>query len=317
MSSKDSHLYNPRPANLRHGKEISSSNSLAFTSNLSSLINSSTSRPSKPTSARLKPKKDDLFHKPNRHTAKRAKLDLEQDSPAFGEQKHTTDGESLEKGIWERSQKKMQEKARLYAAMKRGDVEDVDERYAVDFDRKWAETHPSDQEESSSSDNEASPSDEEDKQQIEYTDEFGRTRTGTRLDASRSQRILAARSSLASDRFTSRPSAPTTVIHGDTIQHTAWQPDSVIAEQIEELAAKRDKSLTPPPEQHFDAKKEVRSHGMGFFQFSGEEGERKRQMRDLERERKETERVREEKEGEKRKRAAEEFLEGLGVSTLR
>lgn len=138
-----------------------------------------------------------------------------------------------------------------------------------------------------------------------------------------------SRAELASDRYAARPSAPSNVIYGDTIQHSAFNPDSSIAAQMDELARKRDKSATPPPEEHFDAGKEVRSKGTGFFQFSGDEEERRRQMGELERERVETERRRGEVEAKREerrrvveerreevrrrrgKRRAEEFLEGL------
>lgn len=76
---------------------------------------------------------------------------------------------------------------------------------------------------------------------------------------------------------------------------------------MEELAKKRDRSLTPPPDMHFDAQAEVRQKGTGFFQFSGDKEERRRQMEGLEREREETEWVR--REGYKRK--ADDFLEEL------
>ena len=139
MTPSDASLYGvQRARKLAGGKEISSSTSLSFTSQLSSLINSTNNKQNtKPASQRLRPKKDDIFTSHNRNTAKRAKRDLEESS-AF-EQKHTTNGEALDSNTWERSKRKMEEKARLYAAMKRGDVEDTDERYAVDFDRKWAE----------------------------------------------------------------------------------------------------------------------------------------------------------------------------------
>ncbi|KAF2487924.1 hypothetical protein BDY17DRAFT_21021 [Neohortaea acidophila] len=310
MSSKDSHLYNQRPHNLKHGKEISSSNSLSFTSHLSSLINAPTARPSKPTSARLKPKKDDLFRKPNRNTAKRAKLDLDDsaDSPAF-QQKHTTDGEGVDSELLRRSRKKMEEKARLYAAMKRGDVDDVDEKYTVDFDRKWTDAYDANDKDNEDDDDDDSEFDETDREIITYTDEFGRTRTGTRLEAARVRRAMAAQEDLQSDKYTARPSAPVNIIRGDTIQHAAFQPDAVIVDQMEALARKRDSSLTPPPEEHFDGRKEVRSKGTGFFHFSGDGDERKRQMEGLEAERAETERVR----SERGKRKADAFLDELGA----
>ena len=315
MASKDSHLYNRPTYNLNNGKEISSSTTLAFTSQLSSLI-SNPSNTSKPTSSRIKPKKDDLFRRPNRNTAKRAKLD-EDASPHF-EQKHTTNGEALDKNMWERSKRKMEEKARLYAAMKRGDVEDMDEKYTVDFDKKWAESHEegkqsgSEDDDAGSEDDDAG-SDDEEHEIIEYTDEFGRTRTGTRATAARSTRIQNSKADLASDRFTARPSAPSNVIRGDTIQHQAFNPDEGIYGQMEDLARKRDKSLTPPPEEHFDATKEVRSKGTGFFQFSDDVEERRRQQQGLEDERAETERRRKERQErlDERKRQIEERREEL------
>lgn len=130
---------------------------------------------------------------------------------------------------------------------------------------------------------------------IEYVDEFGRTRQGTRADAARAARQERGQADMAGDRFTARPSAPSGVIYGDTIQHQAFNPDMPIAMQMEELAKKRDKSLTPPPDMHFDASREVRQKGTGFFQFSEDAEERKKQMEGLERERIQTERARSEK----------------------
>ena len=324
MTSKDSHLYQQRSHKLSGGKEISSSSTLSFTSQLSSLINTQSSKRLAPK--RKKGGKEDIFHTHIRNTAKRAKRDNE-DSAHF-EQKHTTNGETLDSRLWERSKRKMEEKARLYAAMKRGDVEDVEEKYAVDFDRKWAETERDD-DDSSSSDNDG-PEPEEVEEKVQYLDEFGRTRTGTRSEAARMQRILRSQAELESDRFTARPSAPSKVIYGDAIQHQAFNPDDMRFEQMEELARKRDKSLTPPPEEHFDGGKEVRGYGTGFFQFSGDAEERAKQMEGLEQERAETERRRREREGmvkerkkvveERRreilakrgKRKADNFLEELG-----
>jgi hypothetical protein len=325
-SSRD--LYPQKSANLANGKAISSNNSLAFSSQLSSLISSAPESRSKPTSTRLKPKKDDLFTRPNRNTAKRAKDDAA-DSPHF-EQKHTTKGGALDRGLWERSQRKMEEKARLYAAMKRGDVEDADEKYGVDFDRKWAESREKGDAEDEEVDDDDEDAEGDDGDMVEYTDEFGRSRRGTRAEVARAHRMQKSRADLSSDRFTSRPSAPSNIIYGDTIQHEAFDPDAPIAAQMEKLARKRDKSLTPPPEEHFDGAKEVRNKGTGFFQFSSDAEERKKQMDNLESERRQTEQKRDERQrkvderkkqiDERRmeiqqrrgKRKAEDFLNELG-----
>jgi len=328
MAGKDASLYGlQRQRKLGGAKEISSSTTLSFTSQLSSLINSSGSASQlKPAPSRPRAKKDDIFSSHNRNTAKRAKRDLE-DSPAL-EQKHTTNGEAIDNGLWARSKRKMEEKARLYAAMKRGDVEDMDERYAVDFDKKWADARADgayEELDDSGEDSDAGP-----QEPMEYTDEFGRTRTGTAADVARAERTKRGQVEATSDRFTARPSAPANVIYGDTIQHQAFNPDEPAAAQMEALANKRDKSLTPPPDEHFDSNKEIRTKGTAFFQFSGDAEERKRQMENLEQERLETERRRKERDAkvaERRavvearrkevqqrrgKRKAEDFLDQLG-----
>lgn len=193
----------------------------------------------------------------------------------------------------------------MYDALKRGDIEDADEKYGVDFDRKWAEGQErpelerDDESEGSDSDSEEERGGQE---MVEYVDEFGRTRKGTRAEAALEQMRTRSQTTAAeSDRFTARPVAPSQLIYGDTIQAAAFNPDETIAEQMAALAAKRDKELTPPPEQHFDANYEKRQRGTGFFQFSADEEERREQMAELERERLETEKAR-----AKRKEALEQ-----------
>jgi len=232
----------------------------------------------------------------------------------------------------------MEEKARLYAAMKRGDVEDEQERHMVDFDRKWVEKQEAGNVPSASEDDD--DDDEEhgsDQELIDYIDEFGRARQGTRAELAREEyrRKAAKIGHDDSDRFTARPNMPTNLIFGDTIQSHAFRPDEDTSAAMEELAAKRDKSLTPPPEQHYDANWEIRTRGTGFFQFSGDAEERKKQMENLEKERQETEKKRgrkdteadERKEGRRRqleerrkiidakrsKLKANQFLDELGL----
>lgn len=329
-SAKDAALYGagaPRPK--KGTKQISSSGTLSFTSQLSSLIstsNNSSARPSR-TSARTK---EDIFKTHNKGSKKRALQD-EQDDEGRGalRQKHSTSSDALDSSTWHRSRRKMEEKARLYAAMKRGDVEDMDDKYAVDFDRKWAEkkANARDSDQGESSESEASSEDEADKEIVEWTDEFGRTRTGSRkqmLWEQRQQHLTQELSARA------RPSMPTNIIYGDTVQAAAFNPDEDRARQMEELASKRDKEITPPPDTHFDSSKEVRAKGVGFMQFSLDEEHRKQQMENLVKDREETERRRGEKERrmqdrkaevEKRKREiaerrgkrkADDFLDGLG-----
>jgi len=219
----------------------------------------------------------------------------------------------------------MREKARLYAAMQRGEVEieGAEEKYAVDFDQKWAQRRNGGGESGSEHEGDTSDSDgeneandgavkarDDEEERVEYTDQFGRARTGTRLDALRAETAIS-RPQGSSHTNLHDPSSlapPTNVIRGDTIQTHAWAPSAPIQDAMDFLARKRDRSLTPPDEEHFDSRREMRNHGTGFFRFSGDAEARKREMEGLEAERRETERVRKERAGRK----ADDYLEELG-----
>lgn len=77
---------------------------------------------------------------------------------------------------------------------------------------------------------------------------------------------------------------------------------------MEELARKRDRSMTPPEAVHYDPKSEVRSKGVGFYAFSRDEEGRKREMDNFDemRENTETQRREREEQAEKKKKAMEE-----------
>jgi hypothetical protein len=293
MSSKDAHLYNQRPSKKprNSGKEISSSSTLAFSSALSSLIKSSASDPSKIAPARGKPKKEDIFSSHNKNVKKRALKDLEDTSLAQKHRGRTATEKEEDGATWKRTQRRMEEKARLYNALKRGDIEDLDDKYGVDFDSKWAEKQEQEgaaPESSSDSESEASA-----EEMVEYIDEFGRTRQGTRAEVAREKRKQHTQAFNEPDRFTARPALPTSeLIYGDTVQTHAFNPDETIAQQMADLAAKRDKELTPPPEVHFDGREEMRQRGTAFMHFSKDETERQAQLSNLEKEREDTERAR-------------------------
>jgi hypothetical protein len=297
MTSKDASLYGIRPKKKATTKDISSSSSLAFTSQLSTLIASSGKSTSKQTAGRPRPKKDDIFTVHNKGSKKRALKDLDD---ANFEQKHSTSSAPLDEATWHRSKRKMEEKARLYAAMKRGDVEDLGDKHLVDFDTKWAEAEAKGEAANDTSSDDGADSEEE--ELIDYIDEFGRSRRGTRADVAREERRRRMLAADEPDRFTARPTVPSNIIFGDTIQTAAFNPDEPIALQMAELAAKRDKEPTPPPDEHFDARKEIRTKGVGFFQFSADEETRKNEMAALEKEREETERGRKERERRKEER---------------
>jgi hypothetical protein len=303
-------LYGVKQASKTKTKEISSSTSLAFSTNLASLISISSSTQTKSTSGRPRPSKDksDIFTSHNKNVKKRSAADLEDD----GQQRHKTrdDIGSVDAAELHRSKRKMEDKVRLYNAMKRGEYigkEDYDERSLIDFDRKWAEKQATGQaSDSGSSDSEEDPaSDAEDV--VEYFDEFGRLRNGTKAQAAREERRKRVQANVAeeAERISARPSMPTSVIYGDTVQHSAFNPDQVIADRMADLAKKRDKSATPPPETHYDANAEIRTKGTGFYTFSKDAEERVKEMDALEKERLETEKIRKEREEKKERRRKE------------
>ncbi|OQV03772.1 hypothetical protein CLAIMM_08773 [Cladophialophora immunda] len=301
-------LYGIKQASKTKAKEISSSTALAFSTNLASLISSSSSAKTKHTSGRSRPSKDksDIFTTHNKNVKKRSAADLED-----GQQRHKTrdDIGSVDDAELHRSKRKMQDKVRLYNAMKRGEYigkEDYDNRGLVDFDRKWAEDQAKGERgDSDSSESDGDSADEE--ELVEYWDEFGRLRKGTKAEAAREERRkrMQANAAEEEERLSARPSMPSNVLYGDTIQHQAFNPDQVIADRMAEIAKKRDKSATPPPDTHYDASAEIRTKGTGFYTFSKDAEERKREMDALEKERLETERVRKERDEKKEQRKKE------------
>ncbi|OAL00276.1 hypothetical protein IQ06DRAFT_143102 [Phaeosphaeriaceae sp. SRC1lsM3a] len=327
MSAKDAHLYGTKPKSRSKAKEVSSSNSLAFSSALSSLIKSSASDTSKTTTGRARPQKEDIFKTHNKNVKKRALKDLEDSDFTQKHRGRTTEEKGEDEAAWKRTKRRMEEKARLYDALKRGDVEDIDDKYGVDFDRKWAEKQEKGEPDSASS----SESEASEEELIEYVDEFGRTRKGTRAEAAREERRKRTLAADEPDRFTARPSMPDNIIYGDAVQSNAFNPDETITQAMADLAAKRDKELTPPPELHFDGRAEARQRGTGFMYFSKDEEERQEQLKNLEKDREETERVRRERKEQiekrkemikEKKRAmqekrskgqAERFLDDLGA----
>ena len=186
-----------------------------------------------------------------------------------------------------------------------------EENALVDFDRKWAEEVESGREPNydTSSDDDGGGGDSEE-EMVEYEDEFGRLRRGTRAEAARELRQRNAQAYAKEElaTYSARPDRPENLIYGDTVQSAAFNPDAPIASQMANLAQKRDRSMTPPEEVHYDASKEVRSKGVGFYAFSQDSKGRKEEMDALGKEREETERVRAEREErrEEKKRVVEE-----------
>lgn len=320
---QDPNLYGQRPTK-KQKKNATLSSSLDFTAQLTSLISNAPSGGASSTRARQpKQRKDDIFHgsKP-----KRIKEPVDASKKLRLKEVAGTEEETRELA---RATRRMEHKARLYAAMKRGDYVPKENEAAplVDFDRKWAEAVEEGKEDYSSS---SDDDDDDGGELVEYEDEFGRVRQVTKAEKERMER-RAKRGLLGAEeleRMSARPSAPDNLIYGDAIQSMAFHTDD--PDKMEELARKRDKSPTPPPDQHYDADWEIRTKGTGFFKFSKDEETRTAEMAALAEERKRTEEKRRAREDEKEarrrqierrredmaarraKRQADTFLDGLG-----
>ncbi|KAK2809810.1 hypothetical protein FQN50_003450 [Emmonsiellopsis sp. PD_5] len=372
-----------RPKSTASQKDLTSSSTLAFTTHLSSLISKETTPSSSPsgaqhTKARPRPSrsKPDIFSTHNKNTHKRAAADISGDSPHVIHQVHKRgqDIGHVDEATLHRSKRRLAEKAQLYADLKKGEhlIDSSDEEEdesaltpslsaarraesnsLVDFDRKWAEDEARRARRAarggsaSSSSPSGRGSDEDDKTEdallVDYIDEFGRSRRGTRTEAAEAarQRRSAPPKTTGGENGdedghgdstlpSARPTRPSNLIYGSTIQSSAFNPDANIAAHMAHLAKRRDRTPTPPPEAHYDAEAEVRTRGTGFYAFSKDEKARREEMEELLRARKDTlegreasmgkkgarERAKEERrrkvEELRSKRRAEEFLSGLG-----
>lgn len=308
MPDKQPSLYGKRKIK-KENPTASTSSNLSFATQLSSLISQDTG----PSHGRARPSKTpktDLFAKANKGSEKRAAADLRSTDHTQQPHKSSKDIGTIDNATLNRSKRKMAEKVKLYEDMKKGeylrrDSDDEDEEPRekkarteeyharlrrkekeglVDFDRKWAE------EERQGDDSRSESEDDDNASMISYEDEFGRTRRGTRKEAARAARDkedAEDRGRSTAERW--KPARPDNLIYGATVQSEAFNPEETIAAQMARLAARRDRSATPPEATHYDADAEVRNRGTGFYAFSSDPEERKRQMEELTSARRETE----------------------------
>ncbi|KAK2873833.1 hypothetical protein FQN49_002018 [Arthroderma sp. PD_2] len=321
MSSSQSLYGIRRPKSEASKKDLVSSSTLAFTTHLSSLIakesktsyslSSDVESASGSTVSRgraRKSQKPDIFSVHNKGAQKRAAADISNDNAALQIHKQGSDIGEVDDAVLSRSKRKMLEKTKLYDELRKGEylaevdsdsdesaqpddrfstIRQADKNSLVNFDRKWAEDRVTG---GNQQDVEA-----EDNTLVEYEDEFGRTRSGTRAEAAEAQQNRQSQQDVSfldggdvgrDPRpnvvpSVARPARPSNVIYGSTIQAAAFNPDENITAQMSRLSKKRDRSPTPPPETHYNADGEVRTRGTGFYAFSNDEQVRKKEMEDL------------------------------------
>lgn len=117
---------------------------------------------------------------------------------------------------------------------------------------------------------------------IEYEDEFGRIRTAPRSEVPREL--------LPRDEADKDVSDDDQVIYNPVNHFPIYQQSEERMAEIEKEFAEDNNPLNV----HYDASREVRAKGAGFYQFSADEETRKRQMEELKTTREETEKSRKE-----------------------
>ncbi|WVQ96031.1 hypothetical protein IAU59_003131 [Kwoniella sp. CBS 9459] len=203
----------------------------------------------------------------------------------------------------EQRQAILKAKAKKYEAIRRGDFSGLSgkelEEAVIDFERKLEEeaysSHSSDEDESARpsrrrwSNHDESDDGEDDLEKVEYVDEMGRTRMGTRKEAREAERLKggddapldqSAENSAYAEVLQSK------VIHGDQNFFPVYEPDP------DALKAKYRAAEEEARAHHYDSTKEVRVKGAGQYQFSLDEEARAEQMASLSAQRKETEAAR-------------------------
>ncbi|RAL01702.1 CCDC174 family protein [Aspergillus ibericus CBS 121593] len=313
-------LYGQPKSKKTSQSDLPSASTLAFTSTLSSLIAKDDSTRSAGRPRPSKAPKSDLFSRPNKGAQKRAAADLRDDDNTALQQKHqrTEDIGAVDAAALHRSKRRMEEKVRMYDDLKRGlylaggsdDEEGSGPQDAylarlrrrekeglVDFDQKWRKSANEDGEEEEEGDDDNASI-------VSYEDELGRSRRGTRSEAARAA-ALKEQDDPRGNTERWRPARPENLIYGVTVQSEAFNPDAAVASQMSYLAARRDRSPTPPEEMHYDADAEVRNRGTGFYAFSKDENVRKQQMEELLNAREETQR---ERDARRERRAERERL---------
>ncbi|KAG6824911.1 hypothetical protein H0H92_005434 [Tricholoma furcatifolium] len=193
--------------------------------------------------------------------------------------------EAISKPTLESARAQLERKAKIYEKLQKGKTGGLnDKQYdalLVDFDSKPSSGHY----ESDSDDVDDSvevarpPPNEEDDPLVEYEDEFGRMRTARRSEVPRS--LVPAEDERDEDED---------IIIRNPVNHfPVYEPS---AERVAEIAAKYAEENNPL-NMHYDASRENRAKGAGFYQFSGDEETRRKQMEELKAARTETGQIRE------------------------
>ncbi|KAF8440525.1 hypothetical protein L210DRAFT_3612382 [Boletus edulis BED1] len=188
--------------------------------------------------------------------------------------------EAVSKVTVESARAALERKAKVYEKLMKGKSGGLSEKQyealLVDFDSKGIDHYESDSDDADESLTvPTKPGEEEDDPVIEYEDEFGRLRTGRRSEVPR--HLLHKSQDEEEDGYNPVNFFP------------VYEPSAERIKAVQDELAEPDNPLSS----HYDASKEVRAKGAAFYQFSGDEETRKKQLEELRTVREETKRTRE------------------------
>ncbi|KAI0264490.1 hypothetical protein BC834DRAFT_924681 [Gloeopeniophorella convolvens] len=188
--------------------------------------------------------------------------------------------ERLDRRTAESARAALERKAKIYEKLKKGQSGGLNEAQyeslLVDFESKTDDPYESDSDDVDESMTVPVP-EEDDDPIVEYEDEFGRVRSARRSEI---PRHLLPRQQKIDDEDEYNP----------VNFFPVYEPS---ADRVAAIKAAATEENNPLP-QHYDASREVRAKGAGFYQFSADDETREKQMEELRQARQKTEKTRQE-----------------------
>ncbi|KAG8863130.1 hypothetical protein FRB96_009311 [Tulasnella sp. 330] len=217
-------------------------------------------------------KKSSLWAKKNKGVTERSARDVEL--------------EEVSRQTVESARAALERKSKIYEKLNKGLHGGLtDKQYdalLVDFDKKAEDRYLSESEEDDVDESLTAPeppkdNDEEDPI-VEYQDEFGRIRTARQSEVPRELLKEPEVSNEQDQEYDPN------IIYNPEAHFPTYEPS---VERLEKINSDLQESLKDPL-QHYDASKDNRSKGAGFYQFSADEETRRREMEELKAARNET-----------------------------
>lgn len=195
--------------------------------------------------------------------------------------------EEISKPTLDAARAVLERKAKMYEKLQKGKSGGLSEKQLeallVDFDSKAIDHYESDSDDVDESLTVPKlPGGEEDDPIVEYEDEFGRMRTGRRSEIPRHL--------MPQPEGEKEEDIDPFVIYNPVNHFPVYEPSADRVAAIETEFAEENNPLNV----HYDASQEVRAKGAGFYQFSGDDETRRKQMEELRLAREETEKTRQE-----------------------